>query len=67
MVFPLLRRREMRPESHRAAGRVLARFQIVEQLRDAVDISVLVIDIVQRSGEPHRIARIVALVKLLSS
>jgi hypothetical protein len=40
-------------------------FEIVEHPEDPVDVAVLVVETVERAGEPHRVARIVALVELL--
>jgi hypothetical protein len=45
---------------------VLPRFEIVEQAEDAVDVGVLVVEAIEGAGEPHRVARVVALVELLA-
>src|SRR5687767_9986911 len=54
----LFGRRKMRPELHRALRIVLPPFQVVEQFADAVDVGVLVVNVIEGRGEPDRIARI---------
>ena len=42
-------------------------FQIVEHREDAIGVRVLVVQPVERACEPHRVARVVTLVKLLAA
>ena len=45
----------------------LPRFEIVKHPQNSVDVGVPVVEIVEGAGEPHRIARIVTLVELLTA
>ena len=43
------------------------RFEPLEHCDDAVDMGVLVVEAVERPGEPHRVAGVVTLVELLAA
>ena len=45
----------------------LASFEVTEHRQNAIDMGVLVVKAVERAGETHRIAGIVALVELLAA
>jgi hypothetical protein len=59
-------RRSPSPALRRDRGRVM-RLDLVEHRDDAVDVDILVVQTVERAGEPHRVARIIPLIELLAA
>jgi len=60
-------RRQARPKPKLGFETILPRFQVVQECDNPVDILILVVDLMERPGETHLIARVIALVALLAS